>query len=237
MKKLRVGVFGAGGKMGQEVTGLLKGSEFLDAAVGVSLAQKAVGYRNVSDVLMDAMSNETDVWIDFSLPGGFDQIVDFCIKWKKPLISGTTGLSEIQHQKIKDAGKIIPILWSSNMSLGIVALKKAMEAFAILNNFDFQIEEIHHKMKLDKPSGTAVTLQGQLQKIVGAKELPSPLSMRGGGVFGVHKVWAFSQEEVLCFEHQALTRSVFARGAIWAAQNISTRQPGIYTLEELIDWP
>ncbi|MBK7961452.1 MAG: 4-hydroxy-tetrahydrodipicolinate reductase [Bdellovibrionales bacterium] len=172
MKKLRVGVFGAGGKMGQEVTGLLKGSEFLDAAVGVSLAQKAVGYRNVSDVLMDAMSNETDVWIDFSLPGGFDQIVDFCIKWKKPLISGTTGLSEIQHQKIKDAGKIIPILWSSNMSLGIVALKKAMEAFAILNNFDFQIEEIHHKMKLDKPSGTAVTLQGQLQKIVGRREPP-----------------------------------------------------------------
>ena len=87
MNKLRVGVFGAGGKMGGEVTNLLKGSNFAEAAVGISLAQNLDGYRISGEVVTDEMAGETDVWIDFSLTSGFDQIVDFCFNCRQPLIS------------------------------------------------------------------------------------------------------------------------------------------------------
>lgn len=237
MKKLRIGVFGANGKMGQEIFKLIKADPSLEAAVGVSLDPQLTGYRKISMNLTDELAKEADVWIDFSLSSGFNEILEFCKKHLKPMVSGTTGLNSDQHDQIRTAGEIIPILWSSNMSLGVVALKKAMEAFSMLSNFDFQIEEIHHKMKLDKPSGTAVSLQKKLSEVTQRKDLPEPISIRGGGVFGIHKVWAFSQAEVISFEHQALNREVFAKGALWATRKIVEMETGLYSLEDLFQWP
>lgn len=237
MKKIRVGIFGASGKMGREIQNILATSGELEASVGVSPSPKVDGFKVFSRDLEESLASEADLWIDFSLPPGFEKILSSCVRWKKPLVSGTTGLNSNQKNQLQEAGKVIPVLWSSNMSLGVVALKKAMNALGGLNGFDFQIEEIHHNKKIDKPSGTAITLQEHLQSVIGPHPLPEPISMRGGAVVGIHKVWAFSQEEMLCFEHQALSRSVFAKGATWAAQQLILRPPGLYTLEDLIRWP
>lgn len=238
MKKvLRIGVVGASGRMGQELTSLIKEDANLEAAVGISLSKVEAAYRISTRNFDPNIAEEADVWIDFSLPTGFERILKFCVESKKPLISGTTGLSSEDMKSLKKASSTIPILWSSNMSLGILALKKAMESLIILNGFDFQIEEIHHKMKKDRPSGTAITLQEKLIDVTQNADIPTPISIRGGGIFGVHKVFAMSSEEVLTFEHQALNRKVFARGALWAAQKIVTRPAGLYKLEDLIQWP
>ena len=100
--------------------------------------------------------------------------------------------------------------------------------------FDFQIEELHHNRKKDNPSGTAITLQNELAAVTKTQP-PKPIGIRGGGIFGVHKVWAMSDEEVLCFEHQALNRTVFARGAVRAAQwLVKKKKSGLYSMKEVL---
>lgn len=236
-KPIRIGLFGAGGRMGKEILNIIQEDKFTVAAVGISKTNEVAGYLESAQKLNNSFSNSVDVWIDFSLPKGLEEILKFCVETKKPLVSGTTGLNPELKNKLKLASQEIPILWSSNMSLGIIALKKAIESFSILNDFDFQIEEIHHRQKKDSPSGTAISLQEKLKEVTQIKNLPNPLSIRGGGVFGVHKIFAMSAEEVLTYEHQALNRKVFARGALWAAQKIINKPNGLYGLEDLVLWP
>lgn len=112
-------------------------------------------------------------------------------------------------------------------------LRKSIEQLKPLANYDFQIEEVHHRHKKDAPSGTALHLQAQLDKVI-AKKHPAPLAIRGGGVYGQHKVWALGDEEYLCFEHVALNRKVFARGALWAAERMLKKANGFYTFEDLL---
>jgi 4-hydroxy-tetrahydrodipicolinate reductase len=119
------------------------------------------------------------------------------------------------------------------MSLGVAALAKAIQSLETLKNFDFQVEEFHHSKKKDSPSGTAIFLQSKLEKTVG-KKCPHPLSIRGGGIFGVHKIYAMSENEVLCFEHTALNRKLFADGAVTAAIWISSQKKGLYDIQDLI---
>jgi 4-hydroxy-tetrahydrodipicolinate reductase len=119
------------------------------------------------------------------------------------------------------------------MSLGVAVLKKAIRLFTHLDDFDFQIEEFHHNKKKDRPSGTAIALQEELQKTIPKKKLPEPLVVRAGGIFGIHKVYAVSDEEMLCFEHQALNRRVFAKGAVRAGLWLSKQRPGSYELEDI----
>lgn len=232
-RKTRVGVHGAGGRMGREIAAILAAHDDLEPFLGVDHAGHVAGFTHQGESLRDRRSSEVDLWIDFSLPDGFDSILAHCLKKGTPLVSGTTGLSSSQKKKLSTAGKKIPVLWSSNMSLGVAVLSEALRVFSRLDGFDFQIEEIHHRRKKDRPSGTALSLQEVLIDSVG-RDIPEPLALRGGGVFGVHKVWAFSEEEVLMFEHQALNRAVFARGAVAAAAWLRKKGPGSYTVREML---
>lgn len=232
-KPVRVGVFGAGGRMGQEIAKLLKESKSLEGFLGVDPSGEAEGFSRVAKSLKDSACADVQVWIDFSQVEAFDSILDHCVKTKTALVSGTTGLSAPQKKKLEKSAKKTAILWSSNMSLGVAVLSEAMRVFSRLEGFDFQIEEFHHRRKKDKPSGTALTLQEVLVDTVKIP-VPEPLAIRGGGVFGVHKVWAFSEEETLMFEHQALNRAVFARGALAAAEWMSNKPAGLYKIRDLL---
>lgn len=233
MKKLKVGVLGAGGRMGQEVAKALAASKDLEAYFGCDGHGVSIGFEHASKALDAPAAKKIAVWIDFSSPEALDRLLDAAVKSKTPVVSGTTGISEKMKKKIEKASRSIPILWASNMSLGVAVLNEALNVFAKLKDFDFQIEEIHHNRKKDKPSGTALTLQENLEKVV-KRKLPEPLAMRGGGVFGVHKVWAFSDEEVLMFEHNALNRAVFAKGAVHAARWLARKKPGLYSIRDLL---
>lgn len=228
--KIKVAVLGASGRMGQEVLKVLSEYKDLEASLAVSRTQNVAGFLKSSSSLDDIKS--VDVVIDFSLPETFNENVESCIKYKKPLVSGVTGLSLEQHKNLLKAGESIAVLWAPNMSLGVAVLNKTLQQLGDLKDYDFQIEETHHQHKKDKPSGTALHLQKTLEKSVG-KKLPEPLAIRGGGVFGLHRIFVMGPEETLVFEHQALGRGVFARGAVRAAQWLVQQKQGIYKIEDI----
>ncbi len=232
LKKKKIGVVGASGKMGLEIIKLLQNHPHFEAYFAITREKNLKGYQHHSSQWSHSNCKNVDIWVDFSSPRLLEGLLNFATKHGQPVVSGVTGLKASDHKKISQAAKHIPVLWSSNMSLGVAVLKEALRSFALLQDFDFQIEEAHHRHKKDRPSGTALTLQETLQKIVQVK-VPPPLSIRGGGIFGIHKVWAMSPEETLTFEHTALQRSVFAKGALMAAQWLLERRPGLYQMSDL----
>ncbi len=231
MKKRGVFVSGYSGRMGQEVAGLLEDHSALKFAGG--LAKAAEKSKSVVKSLPEKKPNGVDLVIDFSLPTVFTKLLNFCRKNKLPLVSGTTGLDAKQLQSIETAGKEIPILWAPNMSLGVAVINEMIKNLESFDEADFQIEEFHHNKKLDKPSGTALFLQKTLRKTV-KKKVPRPLAIRGGGIYGIHKVHAMTDEEHIIIEHSALNRSVFARGAVRAASWLVDQSPGQYRLADLL---
>ena len=231
MKDLKVAVFGANGRMGQEIQKALSAGG-AHAFLGLTRKGEALGFTKTAHDVQDPSLKDADVWIDFSALENFEAVLEAAEKFGKPLVSGTTGISAAQKTRLAKIGEQIPLLWSPNMSLGIAALKKALAIACELQDFDFQIEEFHHRHKKDKPSGTGLYLQAELVKQAG-KEIPEPLAIRGGGIFGVHKVWMMSEEEVLCLEHQALNRAVFAKGAMKAAMWLAKKPKGLYTMDDL----
>lgn len=233
MKKLRVLLVGSSGRMGREILALLEIEKTVSIVEGVSKdADKNNGAktkRNISEV--DA--TKVDAVIDFSSPELSLEVVRWCLKNKKPLVCGTTGFSESEFKVFAESSKKLPILYASNMSLGVAVLKKAMSAFSAISDYDFQIVESHHNKKKDKPSGTAKMLQGKLDKTT-RKKNPQVLSIRGGGIFGVHEIHAMGEEETLKFSHTALNRVVFARGAIRAVQFLAKQSPGLYSIDDIL---
>lgn len=236
----KIGVFGAGGRMGQEVLAVLREvlgiNSYLSvlSVLSVDVEKQDHAAQNIVFDLKNTQCKNVQIWIDFSSPEGFSEIYKFCKENKMALVSGTTGLSKSQIKEMEKSP--IPLLWSPNMSLGINILLKALHALKGAEGFDFQIEEFHHTQKKDKPSGTALLLQNELESIVG-HSLEKPLSIRGGGIYGIHKIWAMSEEETISFEHQALNRRVFAKGAVQAAQWLKKQKPGLYSLQSLLEHP
>lgn len=222
-KKLRVGLIGSTGRMGQEIEKILSASPKCELFYAPLRKEK----------LDQKKAAQVDVWIDFSQPEAFAENLKMAEKNKTPFVCGTTGFTNKEKALLKKYSTKLPLLWSSNMSLGVAVLNEALKSFGAIPHFDFQIEEIHHNKKKDKPSGTAITLQENLNAVIG-KQAPEPLAIRGGGVFGVHKIFALSDEEVITFEHQALNRTVFARGAVTAAEWLVNKKPGLYQMRDVL---
>lgn len=233
MKKNKLGVLGASGRMGQEILRCLEGQTKFEAFLGWTSVEKDTGYKHSVTRLEPELVDKVDLWIDFSTPEALISAIPKISRSKKPVISGTTGMNDLQMKKLRSLSAHTAVMWSANMSLGIAVLMKTLETLQLVSHFDFQIEETHHRMKKDAPSGTALSLQKKLEKLVQTK-LPPPVSIRGGGVVGVHKVWALGEEETLCFEHNALQRRVFARGALWAAERILKKSKGFYEFGDLL---
>ena len=175
-----------------------------------------------------------NVWIDFTHASAFDSVLKYCLKHNLPLMSGTTGLSDPQFADIKKASAQIPILWTSNTSIGIMIFKKLLKQFEGLQAWDFHLVEHHHTQKKDSPSGTAKSLQQDIQKIFPSKNIEIS-AIRGGSVYGIHELYAHGQDESIRIEHHVQNRSLFAKGALQAAQFLCTQKPGLYTMENILD--
>lgn len=218
---LRIALNGSAGKMGREIQSLADKNNVITFAVENSKQWSKV------------KASEVDVVIDFSSPDGMRKALEWAVAEKKPIVSGTTGFSAADQTHMKKAASKVPVLYSANMSLGIAALSAMMGSLKALSHWDFQIEEAHHGQKKDKPSGTALLLQRSLETAVG-RSLPSPHATRGGGIPGIHQVWAMGEDEVLTLQHTAFNRKVFASGALNAARWLFDKnQPGFYDLSDL----
>jgi 4-hydroxy-tetrahydrodipicolinate reductase len=174
-----------------------------------------------------------DLVIEFSSPEGLSQALAWCLKNKKPLVSGATGLKASAATKLKKASRKIPILWSANMSLGIAVVRAMIEQFGAVADWRFTMEEIHHTKKKDKPSGTALLLATSLISAT-SKKWPKIKSIRKGKVPGTHQIEAHGPDETILLRHTAHDRRIFAHGAIAAARWLFDKnRPGLYDLSDL----
>lgn len=218
---IKIYVHGATGKMGQEIVELIGTSDDLS-------------YLGPIDRSYSVVPESNSVVIDFSLPVAMDRFVSWCRAHSIKVVSGTTGLTADQMQNLKSLGSDHSVLWASNMSVGMAVIQKMLAAFAGIRDWDFQLEEFHHIKKKDSPSGTARTLQSLMESTVG-KELPPVMAGRGGGIFGIHKIWAMAADEIIRIEHEALNRKVFAQGSLTAARWISEQGNGFYDFSQILD--
>jgi 4-hydroxy-tetrahydrodipicolinate reductase len=216
---LKIYVNGSSGKMGQSLTNLINQSQELSLVT-----------ENIS---------LSDVVIDFSHPDLTIEMIKDCSRNKIPLIIGTTNLNEETLVEIKMASKYIPILLAANMSIGILQLKESLVAFIKSNQekIDCLIEEIHHSNKLDAPSGTAIEIKDLIKNTDNKSNINqiNINSKRVDDVFGIHKVTFFSEESSTDFKHEALSRDVYANGAIKCAMTIQRLEPNVYKFEDIIN--
>lgn len=231
----RLLVHGATGRMGRAVLRLaadIPGLSVVGAVSGSRPAQRVVdGVPQFSASEIGGVP-AFDVAIDFSLPEGFDRMLDLCVARGAALVSGTTGLSEGQQQAIDEAAGKIPVLVAANFSLGTAVLSQLVERAArALHGWDCDIVETHHVHKKDAPSGTALVL-GESAARGGAQARYA--SLRAGDVVGEHTVQFTGLGERLELVHRATDRDVFARGALHAARRIAGRPPGRLRLADLL---
>lgn len=225
---IRAIICGAYGKMGRLTAKCAEKSEDITVCAGVdfSASEEALPFPVFSDI---KSCPKADCVIDFSSPDAIFSLTEYCQDNGLPLISAVTGHNFREYEAIQKASEHIPVFYSSNFSKGITALKMSLEAFSntLGESFDVSIYEAHHRYKKDSPSGTALMLKEELQRL-GRRDV-NIASVRGGGITGEHTVMFMSDCEVIEITHRALCREAFALGALDAVRLIIGKKPGIYS--------
>ena len=228
-------IHGASGRMGKALLRLARDDARLQVVAAVSRSGTAGDAIAIpADRLADCPA--FDVAIDFSLPEGFDAVLELCLSRGCALVSGTTGLSDTQRETMSRAAQAIPVLWASNFSLGVAVLEDLVaRASRALPDWPVRIVETHHVHKLDAPSGTALTLARAAETASG--RMPAIESIREGEVVGDHLVLFEGRAERLELRHSALDRDIFAAGALEAALRLAGRSARLWRLPELVFGP
>ena len=239
---IQTAVHGAEGRMGHLVADLVAASAELNLAGLVTEpegGQKPGAFHPVLPLLgqerMAAALPQGCTVIDFSLAAALDGLLEQGAGLRAPLVIGTTGFSEWQMSALREYASAFPVVLASNFSVGIPALQMLLQLLArtLPSGFDAEQVETHHITKVDKPSGTAKSLEEAWRSIRGGN--PAPIhSQRLGGVIGEH-TWTFSdQEETLVVTHRAHSRQAFLRGIVPAVRFLAGRQPGLYDLTDVL---
>ena len=215
---------------------------------------KAMGesYENTKITgFTDELTDETgDIIIDFSHYSRLDTLLEYSKNKKLPLVIATTGYSDETLKKIEEISKEIPILLSSNMSLGVNILNDILERIvpALYKNYDIEVIEKHHNKKVDSPSGTAKTLIETIEKncLENMKEQYGREgnnkrekneigihSLRGGTIVGEHSVLFCGEDEIIEIKHTAMSKKIFAMGALKAARFLVGKEAGLYTMKDI----
>ncbi len=202
----------------------------------------------VKPLNQDEMS-KMNVLIDFSSREGLCNALTYAKKHNIPFITGTTGLSEQDIQLIGKASAHIPIVYSSNMSIGINQIMRSMELMKdMLNdrNRDIEIIEYHHRLKSDSPSGTALMLASKIEELTGRtieSEIPAAMprndairihSIRAGSFSGIHKIIISDTAETIEICHTAHSRETFAEGVIKAIHFIIKQKNGLFNMDNVL---
>ena len=263
---VRVGIAGAGGRMGRAL--LEAASAAVDVAIGAALdiegspwigrdaselAAGAKGVKVVSDPA--AALAACDVLIDFTRPEGTMAHLAACRAAKKKLVIGTTGFTQEQLATIREAANDIAIVLAPNMSVGVNVMMKlvALASRALGSDYDVEVFEMHHKLKVDAPSGTALKLGEVAAKARGTnlekdgvyarqgvtgERRPGTIGFsaaRGGDAVGDHTVFFAGAGERIELTHRATSRTNFAQGAIRAAKFLQGKAPGLYGMEDVLE--
>ncbi len=247
---MKVLINGCNGKMGQEVAKEVRFAQGMDVVCGVDRMDTGDNlfpvFTKVSDVNIIP-----DVIIDFSVPQASFEILAFAKKNHIPTVIATTGFSESEMKKIENMAKDLPIFKSANMSYEINVMAKIVSELALkLENSDIEIVETHHNRKIDSPSGTALILADSINEALNhemayeydrhskrekrTKKEIGIHSIRGGTEVGKHSVIFLGDNESFEITHHCTSRSVFARGAIKAAEFILHKENGLYSMNDMV---
>ncbi|MHC4840528.1 MAG: 4-hydroxy-tetrahydrodipicolinate reductase [Planctomycetota bacterium] len=248
---IKIAVHGALGRMGQRIAALSieAGHEI---AAGIDTKQHGEDYSGVS--VTGHYEGGADVMIDFSLPGGFEAALASAVKHNTAFVSGTTGLQDHHFKQLNEAAAKIPLIWAPNYSLGVNMLfaLARQAAKALPDSFDIEITEMHHRRKVDAPSGTALGVLNAIcegngrdaasvvrhgrEGVTGERttEEIGMHTLRGGSVVGDHTALFAAEGERLELTHRAENRDIFASGAIAAASWLQGKPAGRYTMADIL---
>ena len=228
------------GKMGVMLEGLALESDDMEI---LGVVHPGL-YESALDV-----PGKTDLIVDFSYPGNLEGILARAARDGAALVIGTTGFSPEQLAQIRAASETLRVMHSSNYSVGVAVLKRAVAlvAPALKDSFDIEIVETHHNQKVDAPSGTAKMLLKAVdpddsfdhvygrEGITGARGREIGIhALRGGTVAGEHSVFFFGGDETLEFRHTAASRRIFANGAMRAARWVIDQPAGLYSMDDVL---
>lgn len=242
---------GCCGKMGKVLTDVISQFPELNIIAGVDkypCENKFPIFTSLSDVNVDY-----DVLLDFSRPSALLDLLSISEKMQKPLILCTTGYTPSDLDLINTKSNVIPIFKSANMSYGInlinILLKKITPL--LYDNYDIELIEKHHNQKVDSPSGTALLLANTISNSIDTKtnfvygrngknkrkkEEIAIHAIRGGSIVGDHEIVFAGTGEVIELSHKAISREVFAIGALKACEYMSkVKSPGLYNMENMLN--
>lgn len=244
-------VCGIYGRMGQALVKACDADNTTSIVGGTARSTKKYGavhcpvFLNVSEAVHG--TTQPQIILDFTLNGSVESNLKDALKAKLPLVIGVTDLLPETHQKMERAAKQIPILYAPNTSLGanlLIELSKI--ASKALPDHDIEILEAHHKHKQDSPSGLAVALAESLSKDRNStinldrrkKERQAGeigvVSLRGGGLTGEHTTCFLGELDRFEIRHQTNSREIFAKGALTAAKYLLTKNPGLYSMKDVL---
>ncbi|WP_302669470.1 4-hydroxy-tetrahydrodipicolinate reductase [Eubacterium sp. AF15-50] len=237
---------GCNGKMGRVITNLVSQDNDIEIVAGVD-AYTGIDNEYPVFTSIKECTVKADVIIDFAVTSAIDNLLDYSVSTKTPVVICTTGLSAEQLEKVNEASKKVAVLRSANMSLGINTLMKLLKtATEVLANrgFDIEIVEKHHNQKVDAPSGTALALADCMNQVLDnqydytydrstvrqkrAKNEIGISAVRGGTIVGEHEVIFAGIDEVIEIKHTAYSKAIFAKGAIDAAKFLKGKEAGLY---------
>jgi 4-hydroxy-tetrahydrodipicolinate reductase len=238
------------GRLSSSVIAAVDDGQFTVVAGIRSKLQSNFNFPVYTDI--NGCTEAADVIVDCSTASTLPALLDYAVTRKLPLVICTTGFDSEALSKIHEAAAHIPIFLSANMSLGVnLAAKLAGTAAKALANagFDIEITERHHNQKLDAPSGTAILLANSITSAIGeqnmvcgrsgmGKRQPGEIGIHaicGGTIVGEHTVIFAGPDEIIEIKHAALSREVFARGALAAAKFIANQSAGLYNMDNLLE--
>jgi len=257
MRKINLSISGCMGRMGQQ---LIKSSKKNKSFKLISLTENRLINKKIAGLKPSKNSidafKKSNVIIDFTVPRCTLEILKIAAKLKKKVVIGTTGFSKKEENLIKKFSKKIPILKAGNMSLGVNLLMYLTEiaSKSLGNNFLSKVYEVHHKHKIDYPSGTALMLgkgiadgkNKNFYNLIGKKYLNKKSfpyskkvnfnSIRKGEVIGEHEVRFSSGKEIVKLNHESFDRALYSEGALTAAAWLMSKKAGLYSMRDLLNF-
>lgn len=234
---IKLGIAGVCGKMGRRIFELVS----LDREFELNLALEKKGTPMIGAGLGKLKISSSpdglfliDVLIDFTTAEATENNLDYVARYKKALVLGTTGLSAAQMKKVEEVSKVVPVVFSPNMSVGVNVLFKVLPEIAKNLGHDYSVEivEAHHKQKKDAPSGTAKKI-GQILTEATGNQIPIH-AIRLGDIVGDHTIIFCGNSERIEIKHQAHSRDLFALGALKAAKWIFNKPAGLYSMQDVL---
>jgi len=253
---VRVGVFGASGRVGRLIVNHLR--EHSELALSSVYVRNELNFAIDHSVLvtndMKTFLGSCDIIIDFSLPDAMEKLLETALEvGGRAIVIGTTGLSTHQKNLLIEASNQMPILYATNMSMGVALLNQLVAtASEKLRDFDIEVVEMHHRYKKDAPSGTALTLADSaarargldLDKVrtsgrngdIGERNSDeiAVMALRGGDIVGRHTVGFYNDGEFIELSHTATSRDTFAKGSIRAAEWLVNQENGLYDIKDCL---